>query len=31
MLNNLKPKNIKRLDKLINHFRIKYYNDILGV
>ena len=28
---NLKPKNIKRLDKLINHFRIKYYNDILGV
>lgn len=28
---NLKPKNIKRLDKLINHFRIKYYNDILAV
>ena len=28
---NLKPKNIKRLTKLINHFRIKYYNNILAV
>jgi len=30
-IENLKSKNIKRLDKLINHFRVKYYNDILSI
>jgi hypothetical protein len=30
-IENLKPKNVKRLDKLINYFKIKYYNDILSV
>ena len=30
-IENLKSKNIKRLNKLINHFKIKYYNDILFI
>jgi predicted nucleic acid-binding protein len=28
---NLKPKNIKRLNKLIKYFRVNYYNDIINL
>jgi|TARA_B110000259_G_scaffold26451_1_gene27358 predicted nucleic acid-binding protein len=30
-IENLKPKNTKRLNKLIKYFRVNYYNDILAL
>lgn len=30
-IENLKPKNVKRLNKLIKYFKIKYYNDIMNL